>query len=156
MWKTLAILSALLLIVFLVSAQDKQTPPKSNASTPYHTVPLEAARARKIRSNRRPSRWLAARSNTATIARCATGKEGDGKGEVGADLKLKMHDETDPVTSKVHTDGELFYIIKKGKDLMPPEGDGVKDETIWDIVHYVRSFAKKAEADKPADEKAPN
>jgi cytochrome c5 len=44
MWRTLAILSALLLIAFLVLAQDKQVPPKSNASTPYYTVPLEATR----------------------------------------------------------------------------------------------------------------
>jgi mono/diheme cytochrome c family protein len=58
---------------------------------------------------------------------------------------------------KDRTDGELFYIIKNGKDQMPPEGNRVKDETIWDMVNYVRSFAKKdAAAAKPAEEKAPN
>jgi mono/diheme cytochrome c family protein len=81
------------------------------------------------------------------------GKEGNGKGKVAIEMKLKMNDETDPATLKDRTDGELFYIIKKGKDQMPPEGDRVKDETVWDMVNYVRSFAKKT--DKPAEEKAP-
>ena len=85
------------------------------------------------------------------------GKEGNGKGDVAVDMKLCMHDETNSATLKDRSDGELFYIIKKGKDQMPPEGDRVKDEAIWDMVNYVRSFAKKtAPVEKPADEKAPN
>ena len=36
---------------------------------------------------------------------------------------------------------------------MPPEGDRVKNEEIWDMVNYVRSFAKKGAA---VDEKASN
>jgi mono/diheme cytochrome c family protein len=40
---------------------------------------------------------------------------------------------------------------------MPPEGDRVKDERIWDMVNYVRSFVNKGvAAEKPAEEKAPN
>jgi len=84
-------------------------------------------------------------------------KDGSGKGDVAVDLKLKMNDETDAALLKDHADGELFYIIKKGKDRMPPEGDRVKDEIIWDMVNYIRSFAKKSAApEKPAEEKAPN
>ena len=42
------------------------------------------------------------------------------------------------------TDGELFYIIQKGKgDNMPPEGDREKPDGIWNMVTLVRSFAKK-------------
>ena len=42
------------------------------------------------------------------------------------------------------TDGELFYIIQKGKgDIMPPEGDRQKPDAIWNMVTLVRSFAKK-------------
>jgi len=85
------------------------------------------------------------------------GTDGNGKGDVAVDMKLSMHDESNPTTLKDRTDGELFYIIKNGKDQMPPEGNRVKDETIWDMVNYVRSFAKKdAAAAKPAEEKAPN
>lgn len=41
---------------------------------------------------------------------------------------------------------------------MPPEGDRVKDETVWDMVNYVRSFAKQtgSAAEKPAEQKAPH
>jgi mono/diheme cytochrome c family protein len=81
------------------------------------------------------------------------GKNGDGTGDVAADLKLKMKNHTDPATLKDMTDGELFYIIKKGKNEMPPEGDRVKNDEIWDMVNYVRSFATKGGA---AETKAPN
>ena len=83
------------------------------------------------------------------------GKTGNGKGDVAVDMKLAMNDETNPSVLKDRTDGELFYIIQKGKDQMPPEGTRVKEETIWDMVNYVRSLAKKP-ADTAATDKAPN
>lgn len=79
------------------------------------------------------------------------GKNGDGKGDVAVDMKLKMHDQTDPATLQDRTDGELFYIILHGKDQMPPEGERVKAEILWDMVNYVRSFSKKPGEAKPAD-----
>jgi mono/diheme cytochrome c family protein len=79
------------------------------------------------------------------------GKDGDGKGDVGADMKLKVSDFTDPTTLEERTDGELFYIIKFGKADMPPEGARVKTDELWDLVNYVRSLAKKSpSADKTA------
>lgn len=79
------------------------------------------------------------------------GKDGDGKGDVAADMKLKVSDFTDPATLKDRTDGELFYIIKGGKGDMPPEGARVKTDELWNLVNYVRSLAKKSPpADKPA------
>ena len=77
------------------------------------------------------------------------GKEGDGKGDVATDLKLKVGDFTAPNALKDRTDGELFYIIKNGKGDMPPEGDRVKSDLVWDIVNYLRSLSKK---DKPPAE----
>ena len=71
------------------------------------------------------------------------GDTGNGKGDVVADLKLSMKDFTNPAVLKDMTDGEMFYIIKNGKDKMPGEGDRAKPEEIWNMVIYVRSFAKK-------------
>jgi mono/diheme cytochrome c family protein len=71
------------------------------------------------------------------------GKDGDGKGDLAADMKLKMLDYTDPAALKDMTDGELFYIIKNGKGDMPAEGDRAKNDEVWNLVNYVRSFAKK-------------
>jgi len=72
------------------------------------------------------------------------GATGDGKGDVVADLKLKMKDFTDPAALKDLTDGELFYIIRNGRGQMPAEEVGrAKDEAVWNMVVLVRSFAKK-------------
>lgn len=165
MWRTLTITSALLLIAFLVSAQDTQNAPKPTTDGAYFSIPLDAAHRENPVKSTPESLARGKRQYGFDCAMCHA-KDGSGAGDVAADMKLKMHDETAPATLKDRTDGELFYIIKKGKDQMPAEGDRVKDETVWDMVNYIRSFAKKggAPADKPADakpadtasEKAPN
>ncbi len=71
------------------------------------------------------------------------GENGDGKGEVAVDEKLKLKDYRDPAALKDMTDGELFYIIKNGKGQMPPEGDRVKVPELWNLVNYIRSLAHK-------------
>jgi mono/diheme cytochrome c family protein len=52
-------------------------------------------------------------------------------------------DFTNPDALKNRTDGELFYVIRKGRGEMPPEGDRAKDDDIWNLVNYIRSLAKK-------------
>jgi hypothetical protein len=44
------------------------------------------------------------------------------------------------------TDGEMFYIIQKGKGDMTGEGDRQKPEGIWNMVNYIRSLSKKGPA----------
>ena len=71
------------------------------------------------------------------------GKDGDGKGDMASDIK-NVTDFTKPDALKNRSDGELFYIIRNGKGPdMPPEGDRAKDEDIWQLVNYIRMFAKK-------------
>ena len=43
MWRTITISSALLLIAFLVSAQDTQNAPKPTTSNSISAIPLDAA-----------------------------------------------------------------------------------------------------------------
>ena len=71
------------------------------------------------------------------------GANGNGKGDLVADMKLTLKDYTDPASLKDLSDGELFYIIKNGKGLMPGEGDREKTEDLWNMVILVRSFARK-------------
>lgn len=71
------------------------------------------------------------------------GASGDGKGDMAADLKTPMKNYQDPASLKGMTDGELFYIIEKGKGEMPGEGDRAKLEQLWNMVTLVRSFGKK-------------
>ena len=77
------------------------------------------------------------------------GSDGGGKGDLAVDMKLKLPDYRDPAALKDKTDGELFYIIKNGTGDMPPEGERAKPDEIWNLVIYVRSFAKKEPATKP-------
>lgn len=71
------------------------------------------------------------------------GKDGDGKGDMAASLKTPLKNYQDPTALKPMTDGELFYIIQKGKDEMPGEGDRQNADQIWNMVSLVHSFAKK-------------
>ena len=154
MWRTSLLISALLLLGFVVAAQEKQAGPKPGASNTINTIPVDAA---KRENPVKPTEESLARGKKQYGYDCVMchGKTGNGKGDVAADMKLAMNDETKPSLLRDRTDGELFYIIQKGKDQMPPEGARVKDETIWDMVNYVRSLAKKS-ADAAPAEKAPN
>jgi cytochrome c5 len=78
------------------------------------------------------------------------GPKGDGKGDVVDSMKLTMHDWRDPATLAGKTDGELFYIITKGKGKMIGEGDRAAETMRWNLVNLVRSISRKESGDKPA------
>jgi len=77
------------------------------------------------------------------------GKDGDGKGDLAEELKLKLRDWRDPAALKDLTDGELFYILTKGKGQMTGDEDRTKPEMKWNMINYVRSLAKKEPAPPP-------
>ena len=141
------LLTAALILLPALSAQQTPTPQKVTPPS-YAAIPADAAKqANPVKSSpeslARAKKWW-----TIDCAMCH-GKDGDGKGDLAASMKLQIADFTNPATLKDRTDGELFYIIKKGHDEMPPEGERVKPEENWDLVNYVRSLAKKkADADQ--------
>lgn len=144
------VLPALFLLAVFVSAVSAQQSSTSGAQKPptYAAIPVEAA---KQANPVKPTPESLARAQKWWTLDCAMchGKDGNGKGETAADMKLKIADFTDPATLKDRTDGEIFYIIKNGHNDMPPEGPRVKVEENWDLVNYVRSLAKKkADADQ--------
>lgn len=151
MYRFALVLPALLLSALAVPAQQQpnspSTTPKSSA---YAAIPVTAAKEPNPvkatpESISRAKKWW-----TLDCAMCH-GKDGDGKGETSKDMKLAIADFTDPATLKDHTDGELYYIIKKGYQDMPPEGDRIKTEEGWDLVNYVRSLSKKGAAEAKSD-----
>jgi ribosomal protein L24E len=76
---------------------------------------------------------------------------GDGKGEVVESMKLVMRDWHDPAALEGKSDGEIFYIITKGKGKMMGEGDRQPEKLRWNLVNLVRSMAGKgAPAKSPA------
>ncbi len=71
------------------------------------------------------------------------GKDGDGKGDLADSMGLKLRDYRDPTTLKDLTDGELYYLLTKGKGKMPGDEDRMKPEQRWNLINYLRSLAKK-------------
>jgi mono/diheme cytochrome c family protein len=68
------------------------------------------------------------------------GKQGDGKGVLAKDINMKTRNWLDPAALTHFTDGELFYIIAKGKGRMPGYANRETSEQVWQIVDYVRSI----------------
>jgi len=133
-------LLALLFFGLPALAQQAQAPPSAEPSAQY-TMPVEAARqANPVK----PTAESLAQGKKLYGFDCAMchGAKGDGKGEVAAGMK-NVTDFTDAEAMKKATDGELFYIIKNGKGDMPQEGSRAKPDDMWNLVNYIRSFAKK-------------
>lgn len=137
-------------IFFFVLTLPAQQAPATQKTPPAGAIPVIPVEAARQPNPVKPSPESLARAKKWWGLDCAMchGKDGNGKGDVAKDMKLQIADFTDPATLKDRTDGELFYIIKNGHQDMPPEGQRVKTEENWDLVNYVRSFAKKkAEAE---------
>jgi mono/diheme cytochrome c family protein len=135
-------LTLFLLISFFASTQETKPAPK----TGYYPVPVAASREPNPVKSTPESIAEGKKIYGYDCAQCH-GAAGDGKTEVGKDLKAA--DLTDPATLKDRTDGAIFYILKNGHGNMPREGDRVKPEQLWDLVNYVRSLARKPPATEP-------
>ncbi|HEX3967717.1 MAG TPA: cytochrome c [Edaphobacter sp.] len=135
MLKPLFILPALFL--FARSPQQPAVPPVAPPA-----IPLEAIHMVNPVKPTSESQTHAKKVYGYDCAMCHA-VNGNGKGDVVADLKLTLKDYTDPAALKDMSDGELFYIIKNGKGQMPGEGDRAKPDDLWNMVILVRSFSKK-------------
>jgi mono/diheme cytochrome c family protein len=143
MLKPLLILSSFVLSAFSLQqtgAPVAAAPP--SAAAPSAVIPAEAAH---MTNPFKPTAESQAKAKKIYGYDCALchGANGNGKGDVVADLKLSLKDYTDPAALKDMSDGELFYVIKNGKGQMPGEGDRAKPEDLWNMVVLVRSFAAK-------------
>ena len=129
-------IAAFALFAFLSPQQPEIAP------APQSAIPADAAR---MVNPVKPTPESLAHAKKVYGYECAMchGANGNGKGDVVADLKLTLKDYTDPAALKDMTDGEMFYVIKNGKGQMPPEGDRMKPDEIWNVVILVRSFSKK-------------
>ena len=135
--KTPLVLIALLFLGFALWAQKEEPPAKAPENK---TPPEAAAKVNPVK----PTAESLAKGKKVYAIDCAMchGTNGDGKGDMASDIK-NVTDFTNPDALKNRTDGELFYVIRKGRGEMPPEGDRAKDDDIWNLVNYIRSFAKK-------------
>ncbi|HKM67485.1 MAG TPA: cytochrome c [Candidatus Acidoferrum sp.] len=124
-------------------AQPKEMRAQEPQEAPLTPIPAEDA-AKKNPVKPTPEGMAAAKKLFGYHCAMCHGKDGDGKGEVAAEMKLKLKDWRDPNALAKMTDGELFYIVTNGRGKMTGgEGDRTSEETRWNLVNVVRAFAKK-------------
>jgi len=77
-------------------------------------------------------------------ANCAMchGNNGKGDGPVAAGLSPKPADFADAKLMSMDTDGGLFWKMTQGNSPMPA-WDALPEKQRWELVNYIRTFAKK-------------
>ncbi|MDT7812764.1 MAG: hypothetical protein QOJ42_2680 [Acidobacteriaceae bacterium] len=141
MLKPFLILSALVLYGVTASPPQSPQPPAAAPATADGKIPLEAVnQANPVK----PSAESLSRAKKVYGYECAAchGDDGGGAGDLAKNMKSKMADFRDPISLKSMTDGELFYIIEKGRGEMEGEGPRLKPDDTWNLVNYIRSMAK--------------
>jgi mono/diheme cytochrome c family protein len=156
MWKAAIVTLAFIFLAPMVSSQDQpkdantqQTPaPAATPAAADSKIPAEdAKRVNPVK----PVASSIADGKHLYESQCLMchGKDGDGKGDLAVDMKLNLRDFRDAATFKESTDGELFYIISKGKGDMPGAADRLSPTQCWNLVNYVRSLSSKTPPAKP-------
>ena len=130
--------------------QEKDKSKESQAAEPA-PAPIPAEDAAKKNPVKPTAEGLAeARKLFGYHCAMCHGKDGDGKGDLAAQMKLELKDWRDANSIASYTDGQLFYIITNGRGKMVGgEGDRTKEAVRWNLVNLVHSFAKKTQ-EEPA------
>jgi mono/diheme cytochrome c family protein len=145
-WKYFIALSALLIVSVPASVAQEIKAPEKAADAEFKVPPEIAKEANPVKPT--PESIAQGKKKYGIDCSMCHGKSGDGKGDLAGDMNLKLPDFQDPGALKDKTDGELFYIIQKGKGQMPSEGDRAKKDEIWNLVNYIHSLAKKEPSQK--------
>ena len=130
------------------AGQDTQENSDKSKTADYKITPEDAARVNPIKSS--PEGLAEARKVFGYDCAMCHGDKGDGKGDVVESMKLTMHDWREPATLANMTDGEIFYILTKGKGKMMAEGDRLPEKLRWNMVNLVRAMAAKGGEQKSA------
>jgi len=75
------------------------------------------------------------------------GVNGDGRGDLAVSMKMKIPDLRATDLQKKRTDGDLFYLTRKGHRDMPAE-KRLSEQNIWEIVRFIRSLGKNPSGPK--------
>jgi len=147
---------AALLIAGVAASFSRQEKPKEPPAPPveFKIPPEEAKRTNPTKAT--PASLAEARRFYGYDCAMCHGTDGDGKGDLAEQMKLQMRDLRDPATTEKMTDGEIFYIVTKGKGQMLGEETRLSNDQKWQLVNLVRAFAKKEGATKPKEEPKPD
>lgn len=73
------------------------------------------------------------------------GERGDGKGDKADQLSVAPGDFTDARVMHRFADGELYWQITYGRRPMPEFASKLSEESRWQLVDYIRTFASQRE-----------
>ena len=115
------------------AATETKIPPEEvTRKNPVETSPATIAEGKRLYG--------------ATDCAICHGKDGNGKGVEARDISMNTHDWRKPEYLAKFSDGELSYLISKGKGRMPAyEGRETPDQ-VWQMVIYIRSLPSGAGA----------
>ena len=128
--------------------QNTQENSDKSKTDDYKITAEDAARVNPVKSS--PEGLAEARKVFGYDCAMCHGDKGDGKGDVVESMKLTMHDWREPATLANVSDGEIFYILTKGKGKMMAEGDRLSEKLRWNMVNLVRAMAAKGGEQKSA------
>ena len=143
---TVLLTSAILLVAAPTSGRGHLS--QEPATTPAATTPAPPPPP-AVNNPIKPTPEALAKAKKTYGYDCAMchGASGNGNTDLAKDMQLTLTDWTDPKALDGKTDGDLYQIIRSGKDKMPSEdASRAKDSDIWSLVSYVRNLAKKGAA----------
>jgi mono/diheme cytochrome c family protein len=135
--------STLLLAVFFHPAQSQAPPAAQAPAAAPATAPVAPATTGPNPVKPTPESQARAKKIWGYDCSMCHGDKGDGKGDVGVEMKLTLKDYTNPDSLKDMTDGQLFDVIKNGKGQMPGEAGRAKPDEVWNLVIMIRNMSKK-------------
>jgi cytochrome c5 len=144
MLKSYLFISAVILFGFAVAPAPGKMPQAagSGAKSPAKPAVNPTARGKEIYAR--------------DCAMCH-GDTGNGQSDLAKDMQLSLKDWTDPKTLADQSDQQIFDIIRKGKDKMPPEDPSrAKDDDVKSLILYIRDFSKNPPAPSTASTTAPS
>lgn len=143
MFKPILLLPTVLLLAFLPGPTPQKTTHKGATTAEPATITVE------------PARPEVKQIYKIDCAVCH-GDTGDGKTDLAKSMNLTLADWTASGALSGKTDQQLFEMIRKGNDKMPPEDNSrAKDDEIKGLVKYIRGFASQAPAAAPVPAAAP-
>jgi cytochrome c len=148
MLKSFLLVFAMVLLAFVCMPMQGRSPQQAAPSPALAQEPPAAPPAQSAAPMKNPVKPTAesqARAKNVYQIDCAMchGDHGNGKTDMATSMELKLDDWTNPASLANKTDGDLFTMIRTGKDQMPPEDAGrAKDSEVWNLIIYIRSFSK--------------
>ena len=150
MRRVAALVVTALLVGLLSFSQEKKEVGKEPAE--FKIPPEEAQRPNPVKPT--PTSIAVGKRIYGIDCAMCHGSDGSGKSDLAEQMGLKLRDYRDPAVLKDLTDGELFYILAKGKGKMPGDEGRMKPAQRWHVINFLRSLARRPPAPKPPPKKS--